>query len=182
MIITNIVIGWENITGGLDATDELLAAGIWLFIVGLMFSVISQMGFFAYLMIHRIGLGVFKGPRLWNWVQIVLILFVFFDLVYFRYIVFAEPGMTWTDYLPLPSVLLVIAIIVAWLKARMTNFTAFIPTVFFIYVVTTVEIVPALTQNDAAWVTLMFVTVLVCNVWQVLILHRLLEPANKKSA
>lgn len=182
MICTNIVIGWETITGGLGKVDELIAAGIWLFIVGLMFSVISQMGFFAYLMIHRFGLGIFKGPRLWNAVQIVLILFVFFDLVYLRYIAFAGPGMNWTDYLPLPAILLVVAIVVAWLKAKMTNRIAFIPTIFFICVVTTIEIVPALTQNDTVWVTLMFVTVLVCNIWQVLILHRLLEPTNKKSA
>ena len=60
--------------------------------MGFLFSVISQMGFFAYLTVHRFGLGIFKSVSLWNAVQVVLILFVLFDFVYLRYENFAEPG------------------------------------------------------------------------------------------
>lgn len=172
MIITNIVIGWADITGGADSANELVAAGIWLFIVGLMFSVISQMGFFAYLMIHRFGLSIFKTYRLWNLVQIILILFALFDLVYLRYIGF---GGAWTDYLLLPFMLLIVGLLTAYAKVKLTNWTAFIPTAFFITVVTTVEAVPAIVQNDPVWVTLMTTTLLVCNVYQVLVLQSLLK-------
>lgn len=174
--------GWQEISGGKDTSQELFAAGIWLFIVGLMFSVISQMGFFAYLMVHRFGLGIFKTHKLWNRVQMVLILFTFFDLIYLRYIAFGEANETWSNYLMLPVVLLVIALIAAYLKANMTNGGAFYPALFFVFVVTTVEIVPALTQNDPNWVILMLVPILACNVWQLLILHRLTSPDSEKSA
>jgi KinB signaling pathway activation protein len=182
VILTVLVLGWGDIAGVKDTFGEFFAAAIWLFVVGLMFSVISQMGFFAYLMVHRFGLGIFKSHRLWNRIQIVLILFTFFDLVYLRLLAFSEPGETWIDYMMLPTILLIIAIIVGYLKARVTNQTAFVPAIFFIFVVTSVEIVPALTQNDPTWVTLMLVPILVCNIWQLLILQRLTSVENQKSA
>nr|WP_202081308.1 KinB-signaling pathway activation protein [Caldalkalibacillus salinus] len=182
IIITNMIVGWGDLTGGLDDPDELVAAGIWIFIVGLMFSVISQMGFFAYLTIHRFGLGIFKTHKLWNGVQIMIIAFTFFDLVYLRYLAFAQAGQSWADFMLLPTVLLIVALIGGYLKAKFTNQHAFIPAVFFLYVVTTIEIVPAVTQNDVVWVTLMLSTILVCNLWQLLILQKLTAPASKKSA
>ena len=70
----------------------ILSTSIWLIVMGFLFSVVSQMGFFAYLTIHRFGLGIFKSVSLWNAVQVVLILFVLFDLVYLRYVNFCRPG------------------------------------------------------------------------------------------
>jgi KinB signaling pathway activation protein len=182
ILLTSIAMGWEEIAGGKDTSQELFAAGIWLFIVGLMFSVISQMGFFAYLMVHRFGLGIFKTHKLWNRVQIVLILFTLFDLIYLRYFAFGEANETWSNYLMLPVVLLIVALVAAYLKAKMTHWGAFYPALFFVFVVTTVEVVPALTQNDPNWVILMLVPTLMCNVWQLLVLHRLTSPSNEKSA
>lgn len=182
VILTVLVLGWGDIAGVKDTLGEFLAAAIWLFVVGLMFSIISQMGFFAYLMVHRFGLGIFKSHKLWNWIQIVLILFTFFDLVYLRLLAFSKPGETWIDYMMLPTLLLIIAIIVGYLKARVTNHTAFVPAIFFIFVVTSVEIVPALTQNDPTWVTLMLVPILVCNIWQILVLQRLTSVESDTSA
>lgn len=182
VILTVLVLGWGDIAGVKDTLGEFFAAAIWLFVVGLMFSVISQMGFFAYLMVHRFGLGIFKSHKLWNRIQIVLILFTFFDLVYLRLLAFSEPGETWIDYMMLPTILLIIAIIVGYMKARVTNQTALVPAIFFIFVVTSVEIVPALTQNDPTWVTLMLVPIMVCNIWQLLILQRLTSVENQQSA
>jgi KinB signaling pathway activation protein len=182
ILLTATVMGWEGIAGGKDTAKEIFAAGIWLFIVGLMFSVISQMGFFAYLMLHRFGLGIFKTHRLWNRIQIVLILFAFFDLVYLRYIAFGITGQTWSDYLVLPVVLFIISLVAAYLKAKMTNARAFYPALFFVYVVTIIEVVPALTQNDPNWIILMLIPIVVCNIWQVLVLHRLTATGDEKSA
>nr|WP_285874569.1 KinB-signaling pathway activation protein [Halalkalibacter oceani] len=156
-----------------EGAANLIVGVIWLLGMSAAFSLISQMGFFAYLTVHRFGLGLFKSHKLWNYVQIVIIAFVLFDLFYFRYIAFAEPGETMFGYMIIPALLLVYGLVVAYLKARDTNQSAFIPALFFIVVVTTIEWVPALTVNDTKWLWLYFTPLIVGNTWQLLILHRL---------
>lgn len=95
--------------------SSILSTFIWLFGVGLIFSVISQAGFFAYLTIHRFGLGIFKSAYLWNAVQIVLILFVVFDLVYLRYLNFGA-GEGISSYIVLALVVLAAAVVTAFSK------------------------------------------------------------------
>ena len=51
--------------------------------LGFTFSVISMTGYFAYLYIHRFGISLFRS--FWPMIQILLIAFVLFDLVYFPY-------------------------------------------------------------------------------------------------
>lgn len=169
-----MLLGWEEVPGG-NLPGDMFSMPVIIFIMGLgvLFSIISQMGFFAYLTVHRFGLGLFKSHQLWNKVQMLLILFTFFDLIYFRYVSFKIEGETWLDYVLLPAILLLIALIVAFMKAKQTKGFVFVPAVFFIFVVTTLEIVPTLTINDTNWLILMLVPVLICNIWQLLILHRL---------
>ncbi|WP_433956660.1 KinB-signaling pathway activation protein [Cytobacillus horneckiae] len=149
---------------------EILSVLFWLFGVGLIFSIISQMGFFAYLTVHRFGLGIFKS--LWNGVQIILILFVLFDLVYFRYKAFAEPGEGVIPYFGLVAVILIAGLLVAALKVKTTNKGAFIPALFFMVVVTTIEWVPVLRVNEESWIWLMVFPLLICNAYQLLILPK----------
>nr|WP_026688569.1 KinB-signaling pathway activation protein [Alteribacter aurantiacus] len=149
-----------------------VGAGIW--------TIISQMGFFAYLTIHRFGLGIFKSTQLWNRVQVVLIAFVLFDLVFFRHLAFADDGESFVGYLILPLFLLGYSVIVSYLKAKDTNFTAFIPTLFFMVVVTTIEWIPALRENDPTFLWTALVPLLVANTWQIMVLHRLHQQPNKK--
>jgi KinB signaling pathway activation protein len=156
---------------------DILSTLIWLIVMGFLFSVISQMGFFAYLTVHRFGLGIFKSASLWNAVQIVLVLFALFDLVYLRYDNFAKPGESILPYLGLALILLVISLIVAWYKMKQTNREAFIPALFFMIVVTLVEWVPVLRVNEKSWVYLMMFALIACNAYQLLILHKL----NNKS-
>lgn len=151
---------------------------LWLIGVCSAFSVISQMGFFAYLTIHRFGLGIFKSVSLWNKVQIVIIAFVLFDLFYFRYMAFKQPDEPMLSYVLIPLALLVVGLIVGYIKAKETNQGAFVPAVFFIVVVTTIEWVPALTVNDPKWLWIYFTPLLVGNIYQVLILHRLTNQKN----
>jgi len=143
---------------------------IWLVGVGLIFSVISQMGFFAYLTIHRFGLGIFK--RLWSAVQIVLILFVLFDLVYLRYMAFGDGGSL-MPYLGTAMLLFIIGLVIAYVKMKQTNKQAFVPALFFMTVVTTVEWVPVLRGNDESWLFFMLISLLVCNTYQLLVLHKI---------
>ncbi|PGY08646.1 KinB signaling pathway activation protein [Bacillus sp. OV166] len=152
---------------------DILSTLIWLIVMGFLFSVISQMGFFAYLTVHRFGLGIFKSVSLWNAVQIVLILFGLFDLVYLRYENFAGSKDVLLPYFVPAIILLVVGLIVAWYKTKQTNQEAFIPAMFFMIVVTLVEWVPVLRVNEKSWLYLMMLALLACNAYQLLILHKL---------
>lgn len=149
----------------------ILTAAIW--------TVIAQMGFFAYLTIHRFGLGIFRSPQLWNKVQVVIIAFILFDLVYFRHMLFANEEESMLGYALIPICLLIYGLIVAYIKSKETNKLAFIPTVFVIVVVTTIEWIPALRENNYIFMINAIVPLLVANTWQVLILHRLHEQSDE---
>lgn len=159
---------------------EILSVLIWLIVMGFLFSVISQMGFFAYLTVHRFGLGIFKSVSLWNGVQAVLIIFVLFDLVYLRYQSFAKSGDSILPYIGVAAFLLAVSLLVAWIKAKETNKEAFIPALFFMIVVTVIEWVPVLRVNEHSWFYLMLFALLVCNAYQILILHKLNAQSDRR--
>ncbi|MGN1401594.1 MAG: KinB-signaling pathway activation protein [Bacillus sp. (in: firmicutes)] len=154
---------------------EIVMTFVWLAGIGLIFSVVSQAGFFAYLTVHRFGLGIFRG--LWNPVQVVLIGFVLFDLVYLRYAAFGE-GESILPYIGIALFLLAVGVIVAYIKAKQTNKKAFIPALFFMVVITSAEWIPVLRDNDQDWLYFMLFPLLVCNSYQLLMLHKI----NEKSA
>ncbi|GMB10039.1 KinB-signaling pathway activation protein [Thermolongibacillus altinsuensis] len=153
---------------------EIISVLIWLIGVGFIFSVISQMGFFAYLTIHRFGLGIFRSVPLWNSVQLVLIAFVLFDLVYFRYQLFAEEGESLFSYIGIAVFIFIFGLIVAYIKMKQTNKEAFVPALFFMTVVTIIEWFPVLRINEESWLYLMLFPLLICNAYQLLILHKLI--------
>ncbi|RCK09617.1 hypothetical protein DT075_39505 [Bacillus licheniformis] len=64
----------------------------WFIGVGMIFSVIAQMGFVIFLTIHRFALEIFRSHSLWNSIQLFLIIFVAFDLVYLRFLFFEKDG------------------------------------------------------------------------------------------
>ncbi|MFJ7978548.1 KinB-signaling pathway activation protein [Peribacillus sp. NPDC096379] len=161
---------------------ELLSVFVWLVGVGLIFSVISQAGFFAYLTIHRFGLGIFKSASLWNGIQIVLIAFVLGDLVYFRYTEFADKGEGVLPFVYPALFLLIFGAIVAYFKVKQTNKQAFIPALFFMTVITVLEWVPVLRTDDDSWLYFMLYPLLICNVYQLLILNRLIHASQKELA
>ncbi|MBA2876938.1 KinB-signaling pathway activation protein [Thermaerobacillus caldiproteolyticus] len=152
---------------------EIFAVLIWFIGVGFIFSIISQMGFFSYLTIHRFGLGVFRSASLWNSVQIVLISFVLFDLVYFRYQAFATKGESIVSYMLVALFILLFGLVVAYVKSKQTNKGAFVPALFFMVVVTVIEWFPVLRINEKDWLYLMLIPLLICNAYQLLILHKL---------
>jgi KinB signaling pathway activation protein len=157
---------------------DIIMTLFWLVGVGFIFSLLSQMGFFAYLTVHRFGLGIFKSVKLWNSVQVILILFVLFDLVYLRFTTFAKAGDSIVPYIALATLVLASGLVVAYIKAKQTNKEAFIPALFFMLVVTTLEWVPVLRVNEKSWVYLMLIPLLICNAYQLLILHKLNEKST----
>lgn len=158
---------------------EFLAVLLWHVGVGFIFSVISQAGFFAYLTVHRFGLGMFRS--LWNAVQLVLIMFVLFDLVYFRYMAFADKGDSIIPYVLTALFILAVGLAVAYIKSAQTNKGAFVPALFFMVVVTVIEWFPVLRINDQDWLYLMLIPLLVCNAYQLLILHKLTGGAGSST-
>jgi KinB signaling pathway activation protein len=147
---------------------------------GALFSVFSQMGFFAYLTVHRFGLGIFKSHGLWNGVQLLLVAVVLFDLFYLRYSSFHKEGESIINYIAIPLLLLAYGLVIAFLKVKQTNNVAFIPTLFFITVVTVLEWVPVLKENNSLSLWMAFVPLILCNTYQILMLHRLLQSNQKK--
>jgi KinB signaling pathway activation protein len=177
--VVGFIVRWSEFQQLLSDFDviEFLSILLWLMGVGLIFSILSQMGFFAYLTVHRFGLGIFKSAFLWNAVQLILIAFVLFDLVYLRYNAFAENGESVLPYLGLAMLVLIAGLVAAFIKAKQTNKEAFIPSLFFMVVVTVLEWVPVLRVNEHSWLYLMLFPLLICNAYQLLVLHRL----NQKS-
>ncbi|TCP24201.1 KinB signaling pathway activation protein [Scopulibacillus darangshiensis] len=178
-LIAGLIAEWDIYTKDFATGDliDFFKSTVLLFGTGCLFSVLSQMGFFAYLTFHRICLGMFGSPDIWGKVQLVLIAFVFFDLVYFRHHAFASKDESILNYFFLPILLLIVSLVIALWKKRETNRYAFIPTIFFMFVVTTLEWLPVLKQNDFRWLWIMGITLVLCNAYQVLKLHRMLKKS-----
>lgn len=156
--------------------SSILSTFVWLVGVGFIFSVISQVGYFAYLTIHQFGLGIFRS--LWNPVQVVLILFALFDLVYFRFERFAKSSESIMPYIGLAVFILVVGLVVAYFKAKQTHKNTFISALFFMVVVTIVEWVPVLRVNEKSWIFLMIYPLIICNAYQILILPKYLKRSE----
>lgn len=156
-----------------------LGAFEWVFMLlgGLIIATVSHVGFFAYLVIRFLGLSIFKKVLLWNVFQVIIIIITFFDLVYLRYQNFAGEGETWLNYLPFPVVFMAIAAGIAFWKVQQTNRNAFVPALFFLFVVSTLEAVPALRLNHIPFVIFMLVPLIVSNAWQIMQLHNILKKS-----
>ena len=177
-ILIGFILGWDKYAKFFQNFDgkEVLMISFWLLGVGFIFSVISQMGFFAYLTVHRFGLGMFRSSSLWNAVQLFFIAFV-----YLRSVLVANGDVSFGNNILVAGVLLLFGVIVACIKSKETNRKAFIPALFFMVVVTILEWVPALRINDTDWLYLMVIPLLLCNAYQLLILHRLIGQQRNKS-
>ncbi|PFN18559.1 KinB signaling pathway activation protein KbaA [Bacillus cereus] len=182
-VIIGFVLEWDKYAKFFRNFDgkEILAVSFWLMGVGFIFSVISQMGFFAYLTIHRFGLGMFRSSSLWNAVQLFFIAFVLFDFVYLRSVLIANGEVSLGNNILVAGMLFVFGAIVAYVKSKETNKKAFVPALFFMVVVTILEWVPALRINDTDWLYLMVIPLLLCNAYQLLILHRLIGKTSKSA-
>lgn len=179
-LITSFFVKTDAYTRILDPIDLFQLLGVVLFFLGLgfVFSLISQTGFFVYLFINQFGLGFFR--TFWPSVQMLLVAFVTFDLVYFPYNSADSEGPLFL-YIIMSAAILVYGWIIAKVKAKQTNPNAFMPALFLMVVMTAVEWVPGLrtTGTDYAW--LMIIPLLVCNTYQLLILHHLTHPEKNKA-
>lgn len=178
--VAAVVVGFiQELRSGIDygetwKVELLISIGLKLW-AGAMYSVVSQLGFFAFLVLNYLLLGIFKNSRLYQGVLWVLLVFVFGDMVYLRHLFFAEPGEGLLAFVWFPSFILVVSLLVAWWKSSATNFKAFASTAFFMFAFTVVELFPALRENNTASLWFMLIPLLICNTWQIMQLHRLLD-------
>ncbi|GAB3069820.1 KinB-signaling pathway activation protein [Virgibacillus ainsalahensis] len=148
---------------------ELFGLLVFFLGIGFVFAAVSQTGFFAYLFLNRLGLGVFR--IYWPAVQVVLIAFVIFDLVYFPYR--ATDGISIFWYILMAAAMLGYSWYIAKIKAKETKRMAFVPALFFMVVMTTVEWIPGMQVEGIDYAILMIFPLLACNTYQLLMLHRL---------
>jgi len=163
-------------TNGLN--DFLLYLLI-LFGSGVMISVYSQMGFFAYLILNYMGKGVFP-KRGWQIVQIVLTVLALLDVMFLR--LFVGGDRERISDIVLGIIILAAAIVTAYVKVKLTHISALVPTLFFMIAVTIVETIGVLRIDVNAATIFIVVPLLLCNAYQMLILHRLVDVSTNRSA
>lgn len=145
---------------GIKATGFNL---LMMFLAGATIGAFSHMGFFSYLTLNYIALSVFRKKYLWNALQGYTTLFAVFLLGYLLY----EGRTNNLFYWMLPLGLLLFSLVAAWLKVKQTNKSAFIPTMFLMFVITAIEGYPALQgDNNVATVLFMLLPLFACNYYQ----------------
>lgn len=185
--IAGLIIRWEFFSGYLTNGEygQFIGALLWLIFLGFTMSVVAQMGFFAYLTIHQFGVNIFKTLTLWNWVQLLIIAIVLFDLIFFRFqLTTGETGRTML-YLGLLLTLVAVSAITAYFKAKWTKKYTLIPALFFMIVITTLEWLPALmvrSGNIDSWVTMLLFPLLAVNAYQLLVLPKYNRQSDEDKA
>ncbi|WP_280788977.1 KinB-signaling pathway activation protein [Paenibacillus sp. PastF-3] len=141
---------------------------------GMLVSVYSQLGFFAYLILNYMGNGVFP-QKVWKYIQLVFSVLALLELIFLRTVVGGERNVM--SDLILGIVILLAAIIVSYFKVKSTNVSALIPTLFFMTAISIVEVIGVLRIGVDSATVFIVVPLIACNAFQILMLHRILKPA-----
>lgn len=179
-LLASFIVERDQYAQVMNPFDAMEVLGLIVFFIGLglVFSAVSQTGFFAYLFINQFGLGIFRSY--WRLVQILLVLFVVFDLIYFPYQE-AKGEKPLYLFILMSGAILIYGLLVARIKAKQTNRTAFVPALFLMVVMTTLEWVPGLRVSGYDYALLMIVPLLVCNTYQLFMLHKLSRKEENKA-
>lgn len=183
--LSSLIFGYDKVTKYLFAGDigNFIAASVWFIVVGLLVATVSQLAYFIYLFINQLGIGIFG--KIWPHVQIVVTIFAIFDLVYFRFLRFGGTDQI-LSFIWLPIVVIVFATITSNLKNKQSKKNLWIPSMFFMIVMTTVELIPFLRVEDTSWIYLTIFGLLLCNVYQLITLPKFnalsLEERKAKKA
>ncbi|WP_374018091.1 KinB-signaling pathway activation protein [Paenibacillus thiaminolyticus] len=161
---------FRNFNGPMDGVLNVVQ----LILSGFTVSAYSQMGFFAYLTLNFIAIGLFK--KTWPYIQVVLTVIALLDLMFLRMLLAdngSQRGGDAMNDILLGLAVLAVALIVGYFKVKATNRTAFIPTLFFMIAITSVETLSALNISGiATWYV--YLPLAACNAYQVLMLNRIL--------
>src|SRR6185312_14244494 len=110
--VAGLIVRWAFFSELLAAGETLqfIGALLWMVFLGFTMSVVAQMGFFAYLTVHQFGVNIFKTLTLWNWVQLLIISVVLFDLIFFRFRLTSDDTGRTMLYLTLLASLVIVSI------------------------------------------------------------------------
>lgn len=170
--VTGIVLQVSGLNIEFKGTFDFVLYLVILLGYGMLVSVYSQLGFFAYLITNYMANGVLSR-RVWEYVQLVLAAIALLEVMFFRTFVSANENV-WSD-IWLGVGLLIVAIIVAYYKVKMTNARAWIPTIFFMITVTVIEMIGGLQIGVDNATLFILIPLVACNAFQILVLHRITQ-------
>jgi len=174
-IVIGTIMQWTDASFGFMGLEAAGFNALMMALVGLMFGVFSQMGFFAYLTLNYIALSVLRKKYLWNALQAYSTVFAVGGLGYILYQNREAFHNNWLFWV-LPLALAAASWLVSYLKVKQTNNGAFIPTLFLLFVGTMLEAWPTLSsESNSTAIVFMMVPLFVCNAYQIMWLHRLLR-------
>ncbi|MBA4552339.1 MULTISPECIES: KinB-signaling pathway activation protein [Thermoactinomyces] len=174
--VTAIILGFlfEQAAGEVlfgSLTSQLL--------LGLTLAAVAELGFFAYLVFNWLAKGLLRKKTVYDTVMLLLILILTGNLLYLNFAKYQ--GEEFWLHLLVPTVIVLSAILIAGLKQKWTNQSAYIPTLFFVIAATTIEAIPSINPKEGEVPLLIIMhtvlVLLVCNAWQILQLHRWVQPS-----
>ena len=166
-LVTSFFVMSAEYTQYLNPIDfkELLGVTLFFLGYGLVFTVVAQTGFFAYLFINQYGGSIFKA--LWPTAQLLFVMLVIAALIY----VPPKDDISLSVYIILAIVLIIVGAIVGYFKYKQTNFTALIPALFLMIAMTVLEWTPVLRGGELDYMVLVLPTLLGANAYQLITLN-----------
>lgn len=166
-LVTSFFVMSAEYTQYLNPIDfkELLGVTLFFLGYGLVFTVVAQTGFFAYLFINQYGGSIFKA--LWPTAQLLFVILVVAALIY----VPPKGDISLSVYIILAIILVIVGAIVGYFKYKQTNFTALIPALFLMIAMTVLEWTPVLRGGELDYMVLVLPTLLGANAYQLITLN-----------
>lgn len=182
-IIVGSILQWTDSSFGFMGLEAAGFNAVMMGLVGLLFGAFSQMGFFAYLILTYIALGMIRKGYLWNALQGYTTLFAVGLLGYNLYEDRAALDNNWIFW-ALPLFLVAASAIVTYFKVKQTNKSAIAPTMFLLFVVTILESWPSINgeESNTAAIIFMVTPLFACNAYQIMLLHRLVRKEETDPA
>ncbi len=179
-LVLGLALQFTDQSYGFLKVEETGYNALMMAISGLMIGVFAMMGFFAYLTLNYIALSMTRQKFMWTTLQGYTSVFAVAALGYMLYGYKDKLG-DWL-YWVLPLVLAVGSVVVAMLKVKQTNRSGFVPTVFFMFVVTVLEAWPSISgETNVVSVIFMVTPLFVCNTYLIFMLHRLVGSSKQEA-
>lgn len=163
-----------------------IATGIWLhlpwfvaLISGAFLATTSLMGLWAYLTLNFVA-GITLPRRVWRWAQVVITLLVLYDMLWYRYHidVVRHPSQhaAFSIFLVQAIWPMLVALIAAGFKRKLSGKGSYLPTVFYLYVFTVVDWLLVIRSQTGPIVNQTGIVMMACNVYMILVFGKLLSP------
>ncbi|KEO81771.1 KinB-signaling pathway activation protein [Tumebacillus flagellatus] len=170
------------VLGGITtATGLFHVSPVYGTLLGGFLSATTLMGFWAYLTLN-FTMRSFVSFRIWVAIQVFLIGLVIYDMVYFRWLTMAEGEGSLLPYIGYAAWPLAVALVGSFFKGRISGMRSFIPSVFFLYVFTSLEWFVALKSSALIQMTQVGIILLGCNLYILFMYTRLLTKQTPSPA